>query len=300
MKKKIIFVPGKNPKPKPEKHINYLRRALIEGVSRHSENAAHEILEQDAFEICAWNHMFYEKHLDYSDQLSYLDTLCRKTRASAKDKLFAQTWKIAISRLIYQTGDRYPFLIDVLADDHVKAMIHDTDRYFENTKCIADSIRQLLVDKLEAYAKEHEVLLIGHSLGSVISFDTLSQLSKDADKVTKQKKLVDLFLTLGSPLGLDYTQQKLIHFDTTDPLKVPHNIRSWHNVSAKGDLVSVDTTLADDFEIMTRSGAVDEIVDHTKKVFHWYKGDKGYNFHSSYGYLVGETTSKLITDWWLK
>jgi len=262
MKKKIIFVPGKNPKPKPEKHINYLRRALIEGVSRHSENAAHEILEQDAFEICAWNHMFYEKHLDYSDQLSYLDTLCRKTRASAKDKLFAQTWKIAISRLIYQTGDRYPFLIDVLADDHVKAMIHDTDRYFENT------------------------------LGSVISFDTLSQLSKDADKVTKQKKLVDLFLTLGSPLGLDYTQQKLIHFDTTDPLKVPHNIRSWHNVSAKGDLVSVDTTLADDFEIMTRSGAVDEIVDHTKKVFHWYK--------SSYGYLVGETTSKLITDWWLK
>jgi len=271
MKKKIIFVPGKNPKPQPEKHINYLRRALIEGVSRHSDTAAHEILEQDAFEICAWNHMFYEEHPYYSEQLNYLDDLCRKTRASTKDKLFAQTWKISISRLIYQIGDRYPFLIDFLADDHVKAMMQDTDRYFENVESIADSIRQLLIDKLEAYAKEHEVLLIGHSLGSVISFDALSQLSKDADKVTKQDKLVDLFLTLGSPLGLEYTQKKLIHCDVTDPKKVPHNIRSWHNVSAKGDLVSVDTTLADDFEIMTRSGVVDEIVDHTKKVFHWYK-----------------------------
>ena len=125
MRKKILFVPGKNPKPEPEKHINYLRRCLVEGVSRHSQQVAQEILDQDAFELCSWNHDFYQEHLDFSPLLDSIDNVCRKTRASTKDKVFATTWKIAMSRLVYKLGDKFPLLIDYLADEHVKAMIHD-------------------------------------------------------------------------------------------------------------------------------------------------------------------------------
>ena len=71
MRKKILFVPGKNPKPEPEKHINYLRRCLLEGVSRQSPQVAQEILEQDAFELCSWNYTFYQDHLDLHIYLVY-------------------------------------------------------------------------------------------------------------------------------------------------------------------------------------------------------------------------------------
>lgn len=301
MRKKILFVPGKNPKPDPQKHINYLRRCLIEGVSRHSSKAADEILDQNAFELCAWNHHFYQQHLDFSPQLGSIDNVCRKTRASAKDKLFATTWKIALSRLMYKVGDQFPGLIDTLADQHVKAMIHDTDRYFNNTDNIADQVRQILVENILDCTKNCKILLIGHSMGSIISYDTLFQLQKNQEEaITFKPKLVDTFLTLGSPLGLKFTQERLLGFSKTDTEQLPANIKAWHNVSARGDLVSVDTTLADDFGLMKKAGLVDDIVDHTDHVFNWYRNSEGYNFHSSYGYLVEPTTSKIISDWWLE
>jgi hypothetical protein len=294
MRKKIIFIPGKNPKPKPNEHIKHLRRCLVEGVSRHSKDAASDILEQNAFELCGWNHDFYQQHLDFTTFLPFVDEVCRKNRATAKDKFFAQTWKIALSRWIYQLGDRFPHMIDLLADDHVKAMMHDTDRYFENTNGIADQIRQILMAQMMDCTKDCEVLLIGHSLGSIIAYDTLFQL----DEHKPNKKIVDLFLTLGSPLGLQYTQERLLGYSRTDETKLPSNIKAWHNVSARGDLVSVDTTLADDFALMKSSGRVDDIVDHNQGVFNWFRNPQGYNFHSSYGYLVGPETSKIISDWW--
>lgn len=296
MRKKILFVPGKNLKPEPEKHIHYLRRCLVEGVSRHSSEAAHEILEQDAFEICSWNHTFYQEHLDFSSLLGSIDAVCRKTRASTKDKLFATTWKIAISRLIYKLGDQFPWLIDLMADEHVKAMIHDTDRYFNNTEGIADQVREILMAGILDCTKNCKVLLIGHSMGSIISYDTLSQLQESGF----QGKLVDLFLTIGSPLGLRFTQERLYNYSQTDSTQLPANIKVWHNVSARGDLVSVDTTLANDFALMKTENLLEDIVDHTSNVFNWYRNNEGYNFHSSYGYLVEPTASKIITDWWLE
>ena len=297
MRKKIIFIPGKNPKPEPSEHIKLLRRCLIEGVSRYDKNAASEILEQQAFELCAWNFDFYQEHLDITPLLSSIDDVCRKTRASAKDKIFAKTWKIAISRLIYQTGDQFPWLIDALADEHVKAMMHDTDRYFDNTQGIADQVRHTLMDKMLNCTKDCKVLLIGHSMGSIIAYDTLIQLQQSEQAAAE--KAVDLFLSLGSPLGLKYTQQRLLSYSDKDETKLPSNIRCWHNVAARGDLVSVDTSLADDFALMKKSGQIENIVDHNKGVFNWFRYPHGYNFHSSYGYLVGAVTPKLIADWWV-
>jgi len=291
MKKTIIFVPGKNPKPEPELHIQYLRRCLIEGVSRQSIEVAQQILEQDAFELCAWNFDFYQQHLDFTPLLESIDNVCRKTRATTKDKLFANTWKNTISKIIYQAGDRFPRLINLLADDHVKAMLHDTDRYFDNIDGIADQVRKILIDLLCGYENKSKILLIGHSLGSVIAYDSLYQ-------IRSEKKLVDLFLTLGSPLGLHYTQERLLGYSRSSIDEFPKSIKNWHNVSASGDLISVDKTLADAFFLMKEYQLVDKIVDHNKQVYCWYQNLEGYNFHSSYGYFLEPTVAKIITNWW--
>ena len=295
MRKKILFVPGKNPKPEPEKHINYLRRCLLEGVSRQSPQAAQEMLDQDSFELCSWNYTFYKEHLDFTPLLDSIDQVCRKNRATAKDRVFATTWRIAASRLIYKIGDKYPWLIDILADEHVKAMIHDTERYFDNVDGIADEVRQFLMEGILDCTKNCKILLIGHSMGSIISFDTLFNLQQ----LGTPGKLIDTFLTLGSPLGLRYTQERLVSFSHVEPKKMPANIGTWHNVCARGDLVSVDTTLANDFALMKSAKLTDDIVDHTDNVFSWYRNNEGYNFHSAYGYLVEPTVAKIISDWWL-
>ena len=49
------------------------------------------------------------------------------------------------------------------------------------------------------------VLLIGHSLGSVISYDTLWDLSHERGRTQH----VDLFMTLGSPLATHLIRQGL-------------------------------------------------------------------------------------------
>jgi len=294
MRKRILFVPGKNPKPEPELHQQLLSRCLIEGVRRHSDVVADEILQQNAFSASYWNYDFYGEHFDFSDYLPAVDSLLRKSRPTLKDKVCARTWKIKLSRLMYQTGDRFPWLIDLLADEHVKAMMEGTNQYFDDIDGKASRARDCLKQSLGECNKDCKVLLIGHSLGSVIAYDTLFELSQQ----DRSNKRVDLFLTLGSPLGLRYTQERLVAFSHTDPEKMPSNILEWKNVAARGDLISVDTTLADDFSVMTDNHLVDSITDYGKGVYNWFKGPQGYNFHSSYAYLSGPIVSNIIARWW--
>lgn len=294
MQKRIIFVPGKNSKPEPEFHHQLLSRCLIGGVRRHSDIAANEILQQHAFSVSCWNYDFYGEHLDFSDFLPALDDLLRKLRPTVKDKVCARTWKIKLSRLIYQAGDRFPWLIDMIADEHVKAMLEGTNQYFDNIDGKATRARDCLKQSLSECDQECKILLIGHSMGSIIAYDTLFELSQQ----NRNKKQIDLFLTIGSPLGLRYTQERLVSFSYSDPDKVPSNIFTWKNIAARGDLVSVDTTLADDFKVMTENNLVDSITDTSKGVYNWFKGPQGYNFHSSYAYLAGPIVSNMITQWW--
>ncbi len=295
MPKKILFIPGKNPKPEHRLHQDLLQRSLLEGVRRHSAQTANEIEQQQAFELCAWNYAFYSEHMDFSEHIPHVEKLLKKQRASVQDKLCAKTWKIRLSRLIYQTGDQFPWLIDFLADEHVKALLEGSMQYFDNHDGRAEEARSILRACLIPYLQgDHKLLIVAHSLGSIIAYDTLYQISQ----LDRSAKHIDTLLTIGSPLGLKYTQQRLLAYSKTDIEQVPSNIRRWQNVSARGDLVSVDKTLADDFSLMTEAGLLEELTDHSKGVYHWYKSPLGYNFHSSYGYLVGPVTSNIICQWW--
>ncbi len=294
-KKRIIFVPGKNPKPEPELHQQLVSRCLVEGVRKHSASAAKQIAEQDAVWVCPWNHDFYGESVDFTDQLASVDELIRRQRATVKEKILARSWKLKLNKAIYNLGDRYPWLIDKLADDHVKAMMDGSNIYFYDQEGKATEARNKLLEILR-HDPDTETLLIGHSMGSIVSYDTLYQMSIE----DRERKDVSLFLTLGSPLGLRYTQERLLGYSDTDASQLPSNIKNWKNVSARGDLVSFDTTLADDFGLMVQEGMVDDIVDFGKGVYNWYKGPNGYNFHSSYSYLMGPIVANIIAEWWNK
>jgi pimeloyl-ACP methyl ester carboxylesterase len=138
------------------------------------------------------------------------------------------------------------------------------------------------------------VLLIGHSLGSVIAWDVLWQLSHDKPAPCR----VDLFLTIGSPLGTRYVQRRLMGSREKGRRRYPVNIRRWINVTSVGDLMAVDPKLRSDFDEMIRLGLIEEIRDHPGPVYNFYRSDEGLNVHRSYGYLVNPVVGGIIAEWW--
>ncbi len=112
-----------------------------------------------------------------------------------------------LQRSLYLLSDAFPPLFDLVGDPNMRATLHDTRRYFRNENGAAVTVRHMVADALlEAWRADRRVLLVGHSLGSVIAFDVLWELSHRFAVPGR----VDLFLTIGSPLGLAFVRSQLL------------------------------------------------------------------------------------------
>lgn len=295
-KNKIIFVPGKNPKPSPAEHRALLWRCLRRGLELVDPSAARVIAAQpDCFHLAAWNDIYYGQVKDVDDDLPWIEMLCHKTGPDAADVREALSWRRRRARVLYTLGDYFPALIPLLPDPAVKSAIRETERYFQNQDDIGTQVRELLkVSLRRAFSAGDRVLVIGHSMGAVIAYDALWELSHLEANPGK----VDLFLTLGSPLGMRFVQDRLLGFRARDGRRFPCNIRHWVNISAHGDLTALDPEVRDDFLPMIEPGCVESIKDWYRGVFNYFRNQQGLNVHRSYGYLVEPHVARTIAGWW--
>lgn len=289
----ILFVPGKNPKPAPKIHREWLWRTLVSGVGR-VRPAAIDALLAGAFHLIAWNQLYYgeirPEHLDTEN----IEALLHKTRADRHDRQEARSFGMRGARLLYLLGDLFPFLIPLAPHSAAKNTIAETNRYFENQDGIASRVREVAKAPLRAaWARGDPVLLIGHSMGSIIAYDALWELWHEEGR----REQVDLFLTLGSPLGMRFVQRRLCGANESGARRYPGNIRRWINIATQGDLTALDPSLRDDFGPMRRLGLVEQIEDVHKNVFGYFRGQDGLNVHRSYGYLVLPQVGTAIGDW---
>ncbi len=203
----IIYVPGLLPKPPAAAHRDALLRCLLTGVRRVDAEVAHAIERMSgAFEIVPWTFDFYREHRDIELDRAAIDAVIEQASASARDKAEAAAWTRRLTRWIYRLGDRLPFLIPHIASERMEVHLRDLRRYVRNADGVADRIRSMLkVPLLAAAGGQNPILLIGHSMGSVICYDTLWQLShRHGNPVS-----VDLWMTLGSPLGQRYMRRRI-------------------------------------------------------------------------------------------
>ncbi len=290
----IIYVPGLLPKPEPQAHREALYRCLLAGV-RRVDAAVADALEATGggFDTVPWTYDFYRTHRDIEIDRKAIEAVILQTQASSRDLAEASTWLRRLTRRIYALGDLLPFLIPHLAGEGMEVHLRDLMRYERNKNGIADHTRRMLkVPLLAACGAGRPVLLIGHSMGSVIAYDSLWELCHRHGNAVS----IDLFLTMGSPLGQRFMRRKLRGHDKMGVERYPGNIKRWKNLTAIGDLTAVNPILADDFSPMRQRGLIEEITD--EEVSNYFRLDGELNVHSEYGYLVNEKTALTVAKWW--
>lgn len=294
-KNKILFVPGKNPKPQPESHRALLWRCLLRGVELvHPELARELAASPDCFELVAWNSIYYGEIKPVEEDIPWIDQLCQKTGPDARDIREALSWRHRPARFLYGVADVFPAMIPLLPDPAVKSAVLETERYFLNHDGIASRVRALIKDPLRRMLDDGDrVLLMGHSLGSVIAYDALWELTH----VDNSSGSIDLFLTIGSPLGMRFIQKRILGFRRPER-RFPCNIRRWINIAAHGDLTALDPEIRNDFLPMLGQGCTESIEDRHRGVFNYFRNERGLNEHRSYGYLVEPHVARAVAAWW--
>jgi hypothetical protein len=292
--KQIIFVPGKNPKPEPAQHRELLWRTLVEGVRRADRTVASNLQASfPQFHLVGWNYLYYHKYKDITRDIPWIDALISKHGPTEQDIRDARSWNILLGRFLLTLADHIPLLIRLLPEA-VRSTAQEIDRYFNNSDDVARKIRDLLKLTLCPMLEQQEdVLLIGHSLGSVIAYDTLWELSHQEG----MKGKVD-FMTLGSPMGLHYIQRHLLGMNNQEGKSYPDLIRHWINFSAEGDVTALNQNIKESFHAMLELGLVESIEDHSHGIYNFFRSDAGLNCHRSYGYMVNPAVGSIIADWW--
>jgi len=290
--RRILYVPGIRAKPPPDVHRALVLRCLLEGLRRADPGAAAAVAANPgSLRLILWGHEFYGRYRDVRPDEPAIAALLAEPRPGPESIREVHGVRRRAIYLAHRLGDRFPGLIGWLAGEATRANIADSERYFRNADGVGDRIRGLLRAELErCWTAGERVLLMAHSFGSVIAWDTLWALHDRAGPV-------DLFLTLGSPLGTHYIRRRLMGAGAAGAARYPRGIRRWENLSATGGLTALGHRFAEDFAGMRRLGLVGEITDRTDLV-NPFRGAEGLNVHRCYGYFVNAATGEAIARWW--
>jgi hypothetical protein len=230
---------------------------------------------------------------DIGLDLPGIERLLCEPVASREDRREANAPGRALRRAWHLIGDSFPWLSAIVAPDALRVTLADVVAYLDNRDSVAERIRELLRAELRAaWAAGDRVLVIGHSLGSVIAYDSLWQLSRQS----RASGRVELLLTLGSPLATRFIRKGLKGADRGGAEGYPGNIDRWVNVAARGEMVALHRRVKPFFAAMLRLGLIEAIEDEPG-IYNHFRGDLGLDVHKSYGYLNHPAVAGRICRW---
>jgi hypothetical protein len=187
---------------------------------------------------------------------------------------------------------KFPSFTDLIIKHFFKDLdIYLTQKCVEENKsdCLAkDIIRDRITNALMLH-KRKDILLIAHSMGTIVTYDALIQSEKEIE--------VDSLITIGSPLGVPFIFDKLKNDlslvpEDNDKLRTPENIKTgWTNLADTEDKVAQSNDLRELFKSNSR-----DVGPTSQLVFNDYQSEGIENPHKSYGYLRTTELAQIIDD----
>jgi hypothetical protein len=284
------------PKPPPEIHMHELCRCLTTGLAWVRPEAARLFrADTSCLTLIPWTFRFYGSYRDIGLDRPGIDRLLQQPVPSDEDLREIHSVERRVRRYVHLVGDALPFVGRLIARPDMRLTMSEARRYLLDVGGVATEVRAMLkAPLLEAWDAGEEVLLIGHSMGSVIAYDTLWELSREA----RDPRRVDLLITMGSPLASRLIFENLRGANRSGAERYPANIRRWENFSAIAEMTALRPRLARYFGEIVALGLTESLVDHTD-IYNHFRGDIGLNVHKSYGYLLSPQVAGAIADWLL-
>jgi len=299
MGKIIIGIHGLGNKPGKALLERWWQESMMEGLK-----SIDPTLDLPHFELVYWADILNEKTLDPEimdkENPLYLDE--RYVPASNEVPLDKHPVKEKIFQFLEKNMDKYFLNNDLslnyayISDSIIKKYFHEVDVYFtkdcdgeKGKYCRArDLIKQRTIDVLKKYATD-DILLITHSMGSIIAYDILTFLLPDIE--------IDTFITMGSPLGLPFIIGKIAEDENfklsgNQKLKAPPGIvNHWYNFADADDKIAFDKTLNDDYATNDRGiQAIDFLVENN------FVSNGERNPHKSFGYLRNPDFAEILVN----
>jgi hypothetical protein len=300
MSKIIIGIHGMGNKPPPKTLTRWWQASVREGLKRIKKSK----LALD-FELVYWAHNLHPIPLkprikDKDHPFFIKDPYFPALPKAVEEKPGGFRQKIAdyVSEQldnIFLNEDltiNYESIVDFIIHHFFK----DLEIYYNNY-CVIPSkadchAKTMICSELTSVLKKHrnkKIMLIAHSMGSIIAYDVLTLEASDVP--------IDTFVTIGSPLGLPIIKSRIVAERQQDPsqrgtLKTPENISShWYNLADLRDKIAINYTLQDDFlENSQHIGPVDKLVTND------YEFEDERNPHKSYGYLRTPEMAEIISS----
>ena len=281
MSRIIIGIHGMGNKPHAQQLQRWWKAAILEGLKGRRQS---RFLK---FQLVYWASILHEIPLD-------LDTLKEpyvtgiplegSGEISERQEWLRDHLNEQLDKIFLEEDGSLNF--SHLTDFIIRHFVQDLDAYYNklsygNSK---ESPRELICRQLSETLNKNrrkKILLIAHSMGSIITWDVLTKYNPHVK--------IDTLVTIGSPLGLPVVRSKMYsHANINDSggnenpvLKTPENIiKNWYNLSDFKDRVAINYDLNNDFLPNSHMVQPEDILVRNN---YEYKNDE--NHHKSYGYL---------------
>lgn len=184
-----------------------------------------------------------------------------------------------------------------LTEGLVATVAPDMREYWNFDSAFGSNVRGTMIAPLKrAINRGDKIMVISHSLGTMIAYDTFWKFCRSSDYRPKYtNKKIHTWITLGCPLGDETVKRHLKGSKAEGERKYPDNIMHWHNVAAEDDFISHDSKIANDFKKMHRLTKIQEITDH--KIYNLAVRSGSSNPHHGVGYLISPKVVNIVTDW---
>jgi hypothetical protein len=270
----ILSIHGLSPKPPLTILERDSKRAVIEGLIRNLDDTRKDINLRSVY----WATKQLNPDPEPYEKASGTGPFRTYTQGKAdilKKLTLTVTGKVIEERKIYKTTRG-------VADRVLESKFNDLHQYYADMafrRKVQGELKNMLLDARNLNVR---IMLVAHSMGSIIAYDVLRDLGK-----TDPHFVLDHLVTLGSPLGFYEVRSRMLKDFGT--LRTPSIVRKWDNFADKRDH---DAHLADEYDTNDLGIKVNDDL-----VWNEYVGPspkRKPNPHKIYGYLRTPEVSRII------